>query len=71
MEVTVNGEKIKLRDSTATLADLLRQMGLDADASRQGLAIAVNNKVIPAQEWERLTLKDNDQVLIVRAVQGG
>lgn len=37
----------------------------------KGLAIAVNNQVIPKSTWDFYELKENDKVTIIRATQGG
>lgn len=37
----------------------------------QGIAIAVNNQVITRSEWTHFTIKENDNILIIRATQGG
>ena len=37
----------------------------------QGIAIAVNNTVISASEWEKYQLKENDNIAIFQAIAGG
>jgi sulfur carrier protein len=36
-----------------------------------GVAIAVNNAVVPRKLWEQTTLQNGDTVLIIEAAQGG
>ncbi len=36
-----------------------------------GIALAVNEKVIPKTEWNNFQLNDNDKILIIKATQGG
>jgi sulfur carrier protein len=36
-----------------------------------GIAVALNEKVIPNSEWNNTTLKENDKILIIKATQGG
>lgn len=36
-----------------------------------GIALAVNEEVVPKSEWEKFQLRDNDKVLIIKAAQGG
>ncbi|MBI5219100.1 MAG: sulfur carrier protein ThiS [Bacteroidia bacterium] len=36
-----------------------------------GIAVAVNNHVVPRTQWNNHLLKENDKVTIIRAVQGG
>jgi sulfur carrier protein len=37
----------------------------------KGIAIAVNNHIIPKQDWGHCVLSENDHVTIIRATQGG
>lgn len=37
----------------------------------RGMAVAVNNLVVPKSEWETHILNDGDKITIVRATQGG
>lgn len=39
--------------------------------SLNGLAIAVNNSVIPKSEWASYTVLENDKLLFIKATQGG
>ena len=38
---------------------------------QNGVAIAVNNTVIQKKEWANYLLKENDNILIIKATQGG
>jgi thiamine biosynthesis protein ThiS len=63
---TVNGVQRECADG-ATLAVLLDDLG----APRDGVAVAVNDRVIPRSEHARLVLRDGDRVEVVHAVAGG
>ena len=39
--------------------------------STKGIAIAVNNTVIPKASWESYELKDQDKLTVIKATQGG
>ena len=53
---------------TGTLADDLPLL----DISRpDGIAIAVNDNVIPKGEWQQYKLQADDKVFVIRATQGG
>ncbi len=39
--------------------------------SQKGIAIAINNNVVPRAEWETYVLSDEDKVTLIRATQGG
>lgn len=66
MEVIVNRTPVAARDG-ATLSELLAALGTPAD----GVAVAVNNRVVPRSEWAPATLHEADKVTIIRAVCGG
>jgi sulfur carrier protein len=67
VQVTINRESFMLPD-TGTLADVLPLI----DISRpDGIAIAVNDNVIPKSEWQQYRLQPNDKVFVIRATQGG
>lgn len=68
MTIMINGKKADL-DAMATLVDIVRSLGVDADAS--GIAVAVNEAVVPKREWSSRRLAAGDVVEIIRAVQGG
>ncbi|GAA0530281.1 sulfur carrier protein ThiS [Chitinophaga japonensis] len=67
MEVLVNNKLYAVQPST-TVAALLQFIQLP---SAKGIAIAVNNQVIPKARWEQQTLQAADKVTIIRATQGG
>lgn len=52
----------------ATIADLVRSLGL---ADRKGVALAVNDTVVPRGAWPAHALAEGDRVLVIRATQGG
>ncbi|MEL7003589.1 MAG: sulfur carrier protein ThiS [Bacteroidota bacterium] len=36
-----------------------------------GIAVAVNENIISRADWEQTVIKLNDQILIIKATQGG
>ena len=68
MNVRLNGTMIKI-DAGETLAALLRRHDIADDAA--GIAVAVNDAVVPGREWAARTLENGDSVEVIRAVQGG
>ena len=68
MEVIINGKSGDIDDS-ATVADVVRALGVDENAS--GVAVAVNATVVPRGEWQTRRLVANDVIEIIHAVQGG
>lgn len=51
-----------------TLNSLLNDLQTN---SKRGIAVAVNNTIIPYTEWGTYTIQDNDEILIIKATQGG
>lgn len=67
VEVSINQENFQFPDS-GTLADVLPLLQI---LHSDGIAIAVNDNVIPRNEWEKHPLKAQDKVFVIRATQGG
>lgn len=38
---------------------------------KKGIAVAVNNIVVPKMKWNEMELKENDKILVIKASQGG
>ena len=38
---------------------------------REGIAVAVNETVVPKAQWDSFELQPNDKVLVIKATQGG
>lgn len=54
--------------SSAPLQLLLEELGI---ADRRGVAVAVNDAVVPRNRWPEHMLTAGARVLVVRATQGG
>jgi sulfur carrier protein len=66
MEVIVNNERTSITSNT--LVALLDQLNIKES---KGIAVAINDRVLPKKHWATQTLKDQDKVTIIRATQGG
>lgn len=64
--LTVNGESRTVNDGTSIIK-LLETLGIE----QRRVAVAINGEVVPRTEHEQTSLKDGDQVEIVRMVGGG
>jgi sulfur carrier protein len=64
--MTVNGEARDVPDGT-TVATLLAEL----DVRRDGIAVALNDDVVPRTEHASRELRDGDRVEIIVAVAGG
>ena len=51
-----------------TLQEALQQIGV---AERKGVAVAINDSVVPRREWPSRPLNDGERVLVIQATQGG
>jgi sulfur carrier protein len=68
MKVIMNDTPIDLTGSSATLEQAISLSGVN---DYKGVAIAVNNTVIPRTTWNVFQLNENDTITIIRATQGG
>ena len=67
MKVHVNSNETDLNESDL-LFTLLKKLNLE---EKRGIAVAVNASVVPRKNWNEFELKENDQVIIIQAAQGG
>jgi sulfur carrier protein len=67
MEVILNHNRTELKES-ASLFELLQSQNL---SDKKGIAVAVNNKVVPRNNWNSHSLNQNDTITIIKATQGG
>ncbi|WON93174.1 MULTISPECIES: sulfur carrier protein ThiS [unclassified Sphingobacterium] len=68
MELTIN-HQIRFFDPTLTSLESL--LLLELSGQTQGVAVAINNKVIPKKDWATTPLKPHDQIILITASQGG
>ncbi len=68
MQIKVNNQNYKIEETQISIEDLLRQL---EKANVTGIAVAVNDEVIAKNEWKDYLLKEQDDLLIVTATQGG
>ncbi|MBR4923323.1 MAG: sulfur carrier protein ThiS [Bacteroidaceae bacterium] len=65
MKLRVNDKEVETR---ATNLSLFSQ---EQNLPTTGIAIAVNNRMIPRTEWDSYALNKGDNILIIKAVCGG
>ena len=65
MNITINNK------STDTQAENLAQLATELELPLKGVAVAINNKMIPRTDWEATSLAENDNVVIIKAACGG
>jgi len=67
MNIYINS-KLQEIPEKATIMEALRSSGITAFS---GIAVAVNNAIIPFSSWSSHTLDPEDNLVIIRATQGG
>ncbi|WP_342151257.1 sulfur carrier protein ThiS [Methylorubrum sp. SB2] len=70
MRLTVNGEACEREaaDLAALFATEAEERGIE---SPEGIAIAVNGRVVRRAAWGQTPVNEGDRIEIVRAMQGG
>lgn len=68
MELIINHRKKEFTTGPASLEALLQ---LEIPDKSKGIAVAVNQQVIPKAQWPSTVLRDQDSILIITATQGG
>jgi sulfur carrier protein len=68
MKVVLNGKELNL-EAALTLEALLQRH--DIFANTNGVAVAVNDSVVPRRQWPEVQLRDGDTIEVIHAVQGG
>lgn len=66
MKIQINHSEVDV-ETGATIAAALTSQGMDAD----GVAVALNNKVVPRAKWNETKLYENARLTVIRAVCGG
>lgn len=66
MNITVNNNIQSLHNATSIDA-MIKQLNIEPN----GIAVAINQTVIPKIDWSKTSLKENDNITIIKATQGG
>ncbi|MCB0319386.1 MAG: sulfur carrier protein ThiS [Bdellovibrionales bacterium] len=66
--IEINGERRGIQVGTS-LRTLMHEGQIRGDLF--GVAVAVNNAVVPRDKWDDLELMDGDKILVIQATQGG
>jgi sulfur carrier protein len=67
MEISINHIKTTVEENTSLTA----VVALNSGENTKGIAVAVNENVVPKNEWDNTILHQNDTVIIIKATQGG
>ena len=68
VDLIINGEE-RTFDNVRTLDELLSEIGISREGS--GIAVALNETVVPKTTWAECTIRNGDRVEVIQAVQGG
>lgn len=67
MEVFINNSSSTISEESS----LFRLLELNDLQEKKGIAVAVNNNVVPRSQWTSHVLCAGDKVTVIKATQGG
>lgn len=76
MKISINGERHELAESL-TISELLQAVMVTGKMVKvltfelTGLALAVNQTIVPQEQWAHYSLSDGDEIALFRAIAGG
>ena len=65
-KIQINGKKVVIKQNF-TLRDVLKKYKLN----KKKVAIELNGKILPQNEYKKKALKNNDKIEIVQFIGGG
>jgi sulfur carrier protein len=68
MELKINNKTKQFATDSLTVQALL---DLEIPEKQNGIALAINNTVIPKSDWNSHIIQETDDILIISATQGG
>ncbi|RJE75106.1 MULTISPECIES: sulfur carrier protein ThiS [Reichenbachiella] len=68
MKFKLNNEEQILQDDHTQLTSVLKEKNLYIE---RGIAVAINDEILPKSNWEEYLIQENDNILIITATQGG
>ncbi len=68
MELKINNQTKQFKVEALSIQALL---DIEIPQKQNGIAVAVNNNVIPKSNWNSHLLSETDDILIISATQGG
>jgi len=68
MELTINHNQKKFDVLPENLEALI---AMEIPEKKKGIAVALNNRIIPQSSWPETILSNKDSILIITATQGG
>jgi sulfur carrier protein len=68
MELKINQQVKNFNAASLSVQALL---DLEIPHKQNGIAVAVNNTVVPKLNWNEFLVQETDEILIISATQGG
>jgi sulfur carrier protein len=68
MELKINQQIKQFNAESLSVQSLL---DLEIPNKQNGIAVAVNNTVVPKLNWNEFLVHETDEILIISATQGG
>ncbi|NDO82739.1 sulfur carrier protein ThiS [Citrobacter sp. NCU1] len=66
MQIQFNDEPMQCA-AGMSVTDLLNQL----DQLKPGAALALNQQILPREQWEQQIVQDGDQILLFQVIAGG
>ena len=67
MEISINQQRTEIPDN----ASVEKLVSTFFSNSTKGIAVAINQTIVPKSEWQVRLLNPDDKVTLVKATQGG
>ena len=67
MTISVNNQTLEVEARTLLSDVVFNQLG----GHSKGIAVAINGQVSPKTSWQETVVNENDDILIIKATQGG
>ena len=67
MEILLNNQPKQIREQQSVQQLINEVVG----EKQKGIAIAINNTVVPKTAWSQRFIAERDNILIIKATQGG
>lgn len=68
MKIKLNNKELTIPSDSTKLEFLLQDQQLYRE---QGIAVAINDEILPKSNWKEYSVQENDNILIITATQGG
>lgn len=65
MKIKINNKETEV--NATTLSELAAELSLP----EKGVAVAVNNRMVTRADWNQTEVKEDDNIVVIKAVCGG